>query len=413
MPFVAPPPQRAVQGIYLPDGWDAGYKAARVAAPTAPLRALAIGDSITLGTPAGNVLTDSGYDWIADGWFDKVVRGLIDRYDLIDGGAFFSPLSEGQFVTVTPIFQTPLYAGGGANGAEPFLQVSGIGRVGDSNGWWRQAWWTDTTAMTTTGTALMRFNPPAGTLRLDVISANRGAGTYRVNVLGTPGAGDQTITLTASDGSVQANTVYSSASPLAQFVYFGGQSGSGIMRVNGVMAYKHATAGIQYGRMAYGGRTFGEFAQVAGSLVPTDKPKGLFRTDDGYTGFPRNPSLVFLAAGINDNSQGLQAYGPDGYRAGLERTIQWIRRYTPTASICIALPWHSTDGDDQQNQVNNESWGAFCLAARVVAERWNAAFLDFQPLFGLTPVADGYVTTDAHPTRAGYTKIADTILGVL
>lgn len=437
MGFLAPP---AVEHLnpYLTSGWDDGWRSALAACTTTPVRLLAIGDSITQGqyaTAAGSA--PAGYDYRTDGWLHKLVALVLAKYaaqGLVDGAEWSGPYGDSKIAV--PNYVTANYVGGGTTGARPWVmpgtpgEVAGgayAARVSDANGWWRQIRSTVTGNWVTNADAVLQFNAPVGTVRCDVITtpgvvAASGA-TWKYNWGGPVGTGDVTVTETyttvgdgrAGDrGEPKLTTVYSGAASQGP-LYLGNQSAAQSLALAGVIAYKNLTAGLQYGRLAYGGRTLGEFSQTAASLWPNNKVDGLFSPTDGYTAFPRLAHLVILALGTNDNNRNVVglSYGPAGYRAALERAIMAIRKANPQAAVLILLPWHSSDFDDLGNQVNNSSWGAFQQAGYDLARRWDCAFVDMTPLWNPTPVGSGYIAGDAHPTRTGYTNIANTLAGLL
>jgi hypothetical protein len=50
--FISAPTKRLASGVYAPDHWDDGWRAAKRAAATVPARLVMVGDSITAGQPA-------------------------------------------------------------------------------------------------------------------------------------------------------------------------------------------------------------------------------------------------------------------------------------------------------------------------------------------------------------------------
>lgn len=427
-----------VPGIYAPDGWDRGWQDALEQGASAPVRLLALGDSITQGQfPTAGGAAPAGWDYRSSAWFHKLVALLLAKYagrGLVESGEFQSPLTESKVNTTD--YVSPNYAAGAATGLRPFVVPGTTGEVAgaafaarliDANGWWRQIYSSRVNTWSALGDELIRWNAPAYATRADVIWEGHGAttgGTFKVNILGTPGTGDTTVTVnfTSNDdgsagdnGEPQVTTVYSGATPLAQPVLLGNQSASSVLRVLGCMAWRQYGHGLEYGRMAYGGRTLAEMVQTSSVLKPADKLASLFDPTDGYTGFPRRPHLTIIGSGTNDNNQNVSAlsFGPSGYRAGLERTIGAIRRWNPTAAILIFLPWHSTDFSDQPNQVNNSAWGGYQRAAASLARTWGCAYLDFTRLWEPTPATETYTGGgDAHPSDEGYRYMAQAMADV-
>lgn len=422
------------RGVYAPDGWDTGWQDALEVCASETVRLLALGDSITQGQyPIVGGPAPDGWDFRATGWFHRLVALLLDKHagrGLVESGEWQSPLTESKINTSG--YQTPDYAAGAGDGVRPFVvpgttdEVAGAAyaaRQLTADGWWRQVYFTLADTWAAPEDALLQWNAPAYALRADVIWEGHGVttgGTFKYNVLGTPGTGDETVTVdftedddgsAGDNGEPQVTTVYDGATPLDQPVLLGNQSASSVMRVLGCMAWRVEGYGLEYGRLAYGGRTLAEMVQTASSLIPNDKLASLFDTTDGYTGFPRTPNLVIIGSGTNDNNQNVDqlSFGPSGYRAGLERTVGAVRRWNPAASILIFLPWHSTDFSDQPNSVNNSAWGAYQAAAYGVARKWGCAFVDFTQIWEPLPATGGYLDGDAHPTAEGYRFMAQTL----
>jgi lysophospholipase L1-like esterase len=433
-------PTTDVLGAEQPAYWNAGWREAESNAGSTPARVLVIGDSIMAGQPAnqGAAVTQS---WLDESFYGYL-RDLYLAPTVPEGltGAFYglneSILRNANYHmdgVVAP--SAPIYFN---NGTSPD-PINGVGSMvnhnwaTNNNGWWWAPTSASTTAWTDNTSWMVTFQPRwTDATRIDVLHNNYFASGSAATSFqyGTAADGSGKVT-SAAFAVADATTAYSpnrttiwTGAAAQQRVYLGGQSVASGWQPHGFVAYRNATKGLHIARMAFTGRTAGEFGK-ANSGVPSDRIKAIVGGFDGTNynaiGFPTAPHLLIYALGVNDCNQSLGGVqtswngSPARYGAVLRRVVEAGRRARPDMSILVLLPHYVpiTYGDNPSFAFN-DSWPLYHDAARRIAREYGCAYLSVNARWASTAFARGYqAVDDGHPLAAGYKDMATFVAGVL
>lgn len=425
--FISAPPRKLAAGVYAPDHWDDGWRAAKRAAGTTPARVMLIGDSITSGQP-GNNAADNTQDWLNESYYGYLRDRLALRINGGLGAEFFglnesilrNPFYHDAFGAHAPLF----YADGALTG--PSGTIPGdFGWSVVRHGWWWIAASTTTTAWANNTSYMAAFTPPYDdVVQVDALYVNY-FGNASANWKYGPNANSSGATTVSGIGisgnAVNRTTVYSGAASQPT-VYFGGQGHSSDFYLLGCVAYRSTSGGLQIARHAFTGKTAGEF--TSGEGFPSDTAKALMGGHNGTSydaiGFPTCPHLAIFALGINDNNRsqtdasGVNA-DPHTYMHVLRRVVEAGRRGRPDMSILILLPYYPpVDYADGPGFAYGDSWVDYHQAAQVVAREYGCALLGVNARWGATAFAQGFTpVNDGHLLAAGYADVAEFIAGVV
>lgn len=288
--------------------------------------------------------------------------------------------------------------------------------------------------------ALATFTPPISDLitlgkcsSIEVLLFDIIAGAFKWNV---DGGVDQTATQTALGIMKKlSGGVLTGLTNATHSVNFkDATTAQGAMAVAGASCFPFPAvgSGIFWGRFAYSGALMSSMARM--DTLPTDKiiwwqGNGAAFPGPYTTGNftpPMAPHFAIIEIGANDfgglggfsTTDGLyQGYGPLGFRYGLQRLIDALRKGQPNCSILIVVPavpnaFSSDYSFDTTDNPINIAYGTEIV--QEVAQFNNCAVLNIQNKWGQAPVAAGFMTaSDFHPTDAGHADIAASILGVI
>lgn len=383
--------------LYLPKGWDTGWKAAQAAQGSALAGVLLLGDSIGIGQGSG---ATGCSDWWTKSYYNLIRTSLTSRFS--SRSDFFSSADSQDFFSTV----------GGGQGTTSFWTVSSTGRV-----WVHPAGMTYAPTFTDTGVAnKLVFTSPYACTDLDILywdqSPATNTWTYSVD-----GGADVTVTNTTAfiSRKIQLTGLANSVHTLRFGNQNNGTSNQSSLWIWGVNAYPTnaaRTSGVGFARLAHSGYGVLNWLQ---SYRPTDVVATLQGKQSAATGFgfPSQPALCIIGLGVND----LQATsGIEMFREGLRRMIQSLRRGSPSCSIVLVgycVP-DGTYSDMSLTIANVQSWGLYLGAMRDLAERHTCAFLNIQAKWGSTPQTQGFLgSSNVHPTDAGHQDIANSLLSIL
>lgn len=436
MGFVAAPARKLAAGVFAPDHWDDGWRAARRAAGTSPVRVVMIGDSITAGQPA-NQASGNTQDWLNASYYGVLRDRLAARINGGLGAEFFgtneSLLRNANYHDAAGAHAPLFFADGALTGPSGTIPAN-YGWSTVQNGWWWIEQATSTTVWTTNTSYMAAFTSPyTDTVRVDALYVNmfgNAAGSWKYGP-NASGAGAVTVSgIPISFNAVNRVTVYSGAASQPT-VYFGSQGHASDFYLLGCIAYRNTNAGgfavsngLQVARHAFTGKTAGEFTQTNSSGQPADRAKAIVGGWDGTTydgiGFPTCPHLLIYAMGVNDNNRSqTDASGvnldPHTFMHSVRRVVEAGRRGRPDMSILLLLPHYAPiDYGDNPSFAYNDSWVDYHAAAQVVAREYGCALLSLNARWGATAFAQGFqAANDGHPAAAGYADMAAFIAGVL
>jgi lysophospholipase L1-like esterase len=392
--------------MYLPDGWDDCWRAAKAASERSVVQVLAIGDSVTVGA--------NGADFNTDGWLEQVRTWLLSRNDL--GGDYW------------PTYYSADYRAAAWSGTPPFVVSSGSGRSWTAWGLPELAYFTSTPAA-----GAITFTTPYACGDLDVLLLDGNPGTWEFTVDGwqtgvSATGGNATASVTGVAGTTatiqvtnvggyrQKRVTVSGLSHATHTVTFGNQSATSVMMPMGVATYLSRSAGLAFARMATYGRGLDKWALSSG--VPSDRIQLLQGKIDGGTltgfGFPTQPHLALLAVGVNDCGGSMK---PAAFRQTLDRFCRALRRGRADCSIVFHVNSNPNAGSSDLtsgNFTDPQNWLHYVEAMQACAERWRCAVVNTHERWGETPVAAGFMASgNAHPTLAGHSDIAEQLKEIL
>ncbi|GEM_PF-2005469 len=390
MPQVIAPARPRRAWLYLPDGWDEAWKAARAASSATPAWITVLGDSISAGLASTDVVNNAwparlraklvaaGYPWYGDFW------------PTTHSQDWWSAKSLGAFA-----------------GTPPWV-------VSSANRTWSNWGYGQTPLYTGAAAGALQFTTPYACSALDLVYFdNYGDGSTWQVVL--DGGAPQTVTLSGTSGRFKRLAI-SGLSNTTHTLSCGSQSADNRMQVMGVCTYADPTRGLGLGRVAYPTATLWELTN--GQNAPGDKIitwQGFFAGGATGFGFPTQPSLAIIALGVNDCQN--PDRGVAQYAHGLRRLVQAFRRGVDNASILLLAP---SNPDGVSSDVtgglfaNSDNWHLYLAAMVQIARSYGCALLSLHGKWGELGVAKGVQTaTNPHPTDAGHQDIADTLAAIL
>jgi hypothetical protein len=389
--------------LYLPDGWDTGWKAAKAAVGSSPQVVAYLGDSIGAGCRASD-----GPSKGLCGLLRTYLTGLYGSYGDFYNQFLSNSLGSGYAGTYPWTYQANWNSGG----------AGALGSYGSNS---------SALAFGTTGD--VAFATPYACTALDLIARDTLSGgpwTWQYNVDKSDGTGLTTYTLgggTALNGSIYRVSLSGLASA-THTVRIGNANVSGGLQLSGALTYQPgASAGILFANNAISG---GYSYHFANGVDPAGRPwqawQGTYKSNSTTTiktgfGYPAGASLAFLEWGINDCAS---FQPPDEmFFHTSHRIIQALRRASPNCSIVILIPCNpDPDSSDSPGffgtQANNKRWPLYIRMLYQLAQAYTCALVNIHAKWGETPYASGFIgSADPHPIDAGYADIAATIESVL
>jgi hypothetical protein len=386
--------------LYLPDGWDTGWQAAKAAAGATPAQILFFGDSIQSGAAGAS-------DWKKT--YPHLVREAL-KASL--GGL------KSDYFPAWGISSTPSAAVAGTPPWGAIAATTPSGRIG-SIGWHSIDY---ETAVGAQAGYLQTFTSYDTCTALDLFYQDYNSGTFVYNL---DGAGDVVVTCTNAGSAANTAVKKLSLTGLANTTHvlqIGKQSAASVCIPVGVATHNAALAGgLQIARFCNAMATLTN-DYVTGSIGPNAQRfevlAGITPSGGGGVGtafgFPMQPHLLILELGINDCA-GTQN-GTD-YQTALRRLFQAVRKGRPNASILIHAICNpdANVSDNTSNLFLPANWPAWVGPMYSFAQMYNCAVLNTHAKWGETPVANGFmsVAANAHPLDAGHQDIANDLLKVL
>lgn len=398
--------QKAYQNTILPLGWNTGWTAAKGTVATGPVGVAFVGDSITQG-------------FQADRYFDHGYKGLV-RSSLITQfglyGDFFALYESLDYVNTLS---------GGTYGQTPPWSVvaapAGVARSYLMLGFTLVPLWLS--GAVAQGTTMATLIPPYNSNAVDLLWWNLGAGG------GT--------WFYAIDGVNQAGVAHANPAGLARLqlrnlgagnhtITLNGQSAGLAMSVIGAMCYNTQSGippanGLWFGHLAYGGASLADIGNVRTNTNPTDKIAQ-------FTGLASEASLLtppigaslLINAYIAGDANIFSATNPNGldfFMYNQRRLLQAFRRANPNVSQLFVIPYipdqYYTD-DAPAGFSRTQNYHQWITRKQNIAFEETLGLIDFQPVFGQTPVANGNLVANApHPTTQGHQTMANAILPLL
>lgn len=401
-----PVPYRPIPHCVLPSGCLDGFFDALSRHHSSPVSVMAYGDSLTQGQ-ASDKYSLGEFDWRLGSWLYQAMAALQSQVSGLEHTAEFFSMGETSDWTT--------YRSPGYGSVTPWDHIDTA--TYDTHGWYFTPTFPTVNTWASAADALTKFTSPPNSIALDLFDAapfiTTPPFTYKYNIDGTPGdANDVTVTWDATSANPRKTRIVSGKAK-QRTIHFGNQSEAQRMRLLGMTSYSKEGSGLQFGRIAYSGKTMGQFALH--SAFP-DRFASLFQDDQSF-GFPCAPDLAIVSLGVNDNNDtfGDFCLRPEGFESALNSIVDAHRRGKPNGSIMFIgnlypLPQYG----DMSGWANPESWIYFLEAMEKVARRRTCAFVNFHASVGALALTKGYVTsTDPHLTREGHAALGSLIADVL
>lgn len=357
--------------LYLPDGWDTGWKASKATAGSTPIWVTACGDSITAGQKSTTYLTQGFCSILRD-----ALQAKYGSYADFHNATLVDSLN---LVNVPPLPWT-------FTGAFTLSTSTGFG---------------GTLQTTAAGTAT--YVTPKACTAVDLYYYDLIAGSWSWTLDG----GAPTTVTPPANGGVKKISIGSGLANTTHTIVITWISG--VLRIAGASSV-YSSTGVGFGHIGVGGLQTTAYI----STGDTAQSNLIGRGTTEVVGFPNTPHLLMIGMGINDcNTQNI---GPEQWFYTYRRLILGARRTRPGTSVLLFSPaaGDSIYGDGGALMTNGNDWGSYVAAARRLAMVENCAHLDTHAKWGSTPVAQGFVTAgDVHPTIAGHADIAGDLTGVI
>jgi lysophospholipase L1-like esterase len=359
--------------LFLPDGWDTGWKAAKAAQGQTPAWVGFIGDSIMQGFNSSDQMLKS---------FARLIRaGLL-------GSA--TPYAD---------FFAPVYSSGTGAPVAIVNGGSGTGGFGGQNQ-------SSNLAMAVTLTS------PYPCTQIDLWVKQTVAGTWQYAV---DGGGANTVTNNPTNFFV-TRTPITGLTSANHTVVLNNQSLANVLTFCGASFYPAGSGGTGLG-----------FVHNGINGIALSSFNWTFGIPEGWAGrnahqgatyapvFPQAPHLVILELGVNDCNTANSS--PEVYRQYLKSWCHQFRRGRPGCSILFLVPCYpDTEASDTTNTfANQHTWIYYVEAMYSVARMLNCAVANIHAKWGETPQGSGFISggSSVHPTDAGHADIANLLLGVL
>jgi hypothetical protein len=387
--------------IYAPDGWDAGWKAAKAAAGSTPAQLLFLGDSVQVGQ-------------FCSDWKKSYVHLTRESLKAGLGGLhadFFPAWGLSAISAAGPIPGTPPWSvvNAGATDSGRQLGLSWLGVSYDNN------------ATNPTPYYQQTFTSPDACTAMELYYLDYNSGTFKFSI---DGGADQTVTCTNAGVAATSNTKRVQITGLASATHtlaVGKQTAAALCIPIGVATYPTGLTG--------GGLSIARFCAGLANLsndwiVATQQPPKRLElyagqnpnnnTNTTYTyGYPTQPHCTIVELGLNDCNQGATQAN---WEIALRRLIQGLRAGRSKASILFHLTCNpDTDISDNTAGFVPANWPVFTSSVYKFAQLYNCAILNTHAKWGENPVGAGLmsVAANVHPLDAGHQDIANDLLSIL
>lgn len=358
--------------LYLPDGWDSGWKAAKDLNPR-PSVAM-IGDSISVG------VSGAGYT----GCFsEQVYRMLVAQ---LGSSADYYAAQMG-------------YLGGDTNGGPWSTLQNGatLTRYTGSSGWMGFLYSNLLTAV-----ASQTFTTPYPCTALDIIywdSFAAAASTWGYQI---DGGATQTVTNGATN---TIKKISISGLPYAiHTVAWGWQSANAAAAMQGIVTYRSpASAGLLFARHNASGAGIADIA-------------GTYWNGQNFSWpavFPIAPHLALIDLVTNDINNNVTIAN---FTKGVHQLIRALRRAQPNCSLLWLVPSYPDHTIDDVNTgfANDAVAYTYHVELLRLAQLYGFGLVNFHTKWGSTPYGAGLLpNNDVHPTAAGQADIFATIAPLL
>jgi GDSL-like Lipase/Acylhydrolase family len=388
--------------LYLPDGWDTGWQAAKAAAGATPAQIMFFGDSVQSGTAGVS-------DWKKT--YPHLLREALK--------ASLGGLKSDYF----PAWGLSLTTGAAVVGTPPWSALSATTPSGRTvNLGWHSL--DGENAAGAQAGYMQTFTSYDACTALDLFYTDYNSGTF---VYSLDGGGDVTVTCTNAASNILSPTKKISLTGLANTTHtvaIGKQSAAGVCLLMGIATHNSALAGgLQIARFCNGSATMAGDYVTTGQVPATPftrleflsgcTPQGGGGTGTAF-GFPMQPHLLIFELGVNDCAG---SNNQTDFQTALRRMIQALRKGRPNASILFHLICNpdTNVSDNTSNLFVPANWYQWMEMMIQFAGIYNCAFLNTHAKWGETPVASGFQTIAAnvHPTDAGQADIAADLLKIL
>jgi hypothetical protein len=366
--------------LYLPSGWDTGLRTAQAATKSTPWGVAFLGESTANG-PSGGYMTS--------GWPGQIRVALQARYGRY-GEAFSPAWNTHDANTATYGFTPPFTPSPDQDVTQSFTVPAGLAFVHKMP-----------------NTSTLTLSTAVACPDFDIIYDNTVAGTWTYNV---DAAGAQTVTPTGnSTTAALARVQIRGLSNTIHTIVCGTQNISNTMQIAAVAAYPNGAGangcGV-YFSIKNGFDTSGYMSSPYGTGVPAR-----FAGLGGITGFPVQPSLIFVMFGINDHPN----HSPARIMHGWGQMIKALRYGKKNASIfLLSYPYPDTNYTGMVTSFGTagSTYDNYVEAYRWLAERHGCAHLDLSTKWGGSAFADGMFTsnTDPHPSVLAHNDVANTVI---
>ncbi|GAC1397697.1 MAG: hypothetical protein NVSMB60_08000 [Mycobacterium sp.] len=455
--IIVPPPSKPF--FRTPDGWDAGWQAAKAASATTQARMVILGDSDSSGY--GPSLTN----WYTQRWSTLLRTQLVAKYG--SGGDFFPATLQADWVALngtnfftrqgaTPMtaivagYDRSMYPNAVYTNvafqtfvgpyAHTDFDIHYVDAVAASWGYTIDAGAQQTiTQNTLTYRQNKRSHTGLSSIAHSIVFNNATVGTALLlaGISTFPTAASRTsgigIANMAAAGSAAADWLVGNGFPPDMIVQFAGTYGGWVVTgitntINPTITISPApTVAMSVGQWVSITGVVGAtgFANVSPNFgywkvasVPTATTftvtmpapgvwtsGGVVYGEDSF-GWPSAPDLLVIMLGANDN---LQALGVSACSDAMRRMCQAARRAKPNCSI-LFIPNSLPDpyADVRYKGANSESWMLYVQAIRQIANVFNAAIYDLSADMGERGYTYGYMDQgDFHFNIAGHQHISD------
>jgi hypothetical protein len=365
--------------VITPNDWNREWLAAKAASDTAPVWMTILGDSYSAGSVSSDYVNRS---WVG------ILKSTLAAKGFALYGDFWMPTASENFTQ-------------GFRGTPPFVVATesqrwlgwGYGRIPAFRG---------------PATSAVSFTTPYACDDLDVIYFDSRPGSWMLSIDGQTARG-----VSCTGDGYHHRLILNGLGSRLHTLRLGDQSADNTMLIQGVATYASRTAGVGFGRVAYGGAQTSDYASTNG------QPKDLVQVWQGLgTGplrdnFPTRAPLGILAFGIND----CQSATPiDQFRSTLERLTQSFRIGVPSCSVLIiaqSFP-NGITSDVTTVLENAKNYPLYVDAMQKTAARLGCGFLNIDLKWDNRGAGLGFQTVgQQHPTDAGHADIAASVASII
>jgi GDSL-like Lipase/Acylhydrolase family len=379
---------------FLPQNWNAGWLAAKVASGSAPAWITFLTDSIGSGLHPCSDCVLKSYIGVIRTTLNLTYGYYADYYPAWG----LSPDDDASMVNCP---WTAMNTGAGAT-----LSV-------DSGKGWHKL---STNGAAATSTYMHQtFTTPLACTAMDLFYVDANAGTWNYSVDG--GANVPVVNAGGAAGARSVKKVSITGLANAIHTIAVGFAPQAVCMPLGVACY-YGTTGIGTARWTNGSVRADDYvnsvlAQTGPvnrfALIGGENPQKDGQSTFGTFGFPTAPHLFVYSLGINDSAGGGLA---SNTLLGAASSIEGLRRGRPNASVLLLLPCNPGPSADGVGFAGN--WPTWRQAYLDLALTYGCAFIDIGQRWGQTPYGQGFLTTNSvHPSDLGHADIAAAVLSVI